>query len=80
MSSEDRDRSPAGRFTYLAEKRVGKALTAIGSVAKLSDRKNYSYTDEQAEQIIDALEAAIAAVKSDFSKTAYKVASKFEFK
>ena len=42
MSSEDRDRSPAGRFTYLAEKRVGKALAAIGSVAKLSDRKNYS--------------------------------------
>jgi hypothetical protein len=59
---------------------VDKALTAIGSVAKLSDRKNYSYTDEQAERIIEALDAAIAAVKSDFSKTAYKVASKFEFK
>jgi len=80
MSSEDRDRSPAGRFTYLAEKRVGKALTAIGSVAKLSDRKNYSYTNEQAEQIIEALETAVAAVKSDFSKTSYRVVNKFEFK
>ena len=59
---------------------MDKALTAIGWVAKLSDRKSYSYTDEQAEQIIEVLEAAIAAVKSDFSKTAYNVASKFEFK
>ena len=69
-----------GRSTYPLEKRVDKALTAIGWVAKLSDRKSYSYTDEQAEQIIEVLEAAIAAVKSDFSKTAYNVASKFEFK
>ena len=80
MNSEDRDRSPAGRFTYLAEKRVGKALTAIGSVAKLSDRKNYSYSQEQAEQIIEALEAAVAVVKSDFSKVNHKVVNKFEFK
>ena len=80
MKSEDRDRSPAGRFTYLAEKRVGKALTAIGSVAKLSDRKNYSYSQEQAEQIIEALEAAVAVVKSDFLKVNHKVVNKFEFK
>jgi len=80
MNSEDRDRSPAGRFTYLAEKRVGKALTAIGSVAKLSDRKNYAYSQEQAEQIIEALEAAVAVVKSDFLKTNHRVVNKFEFK
>ena len=39
QAKEDRDRSPEGRFKYLAEKRVGKALTAIRSIANLSDRK-----------------------------------------
>ena len=50
MSTPERDRSLEGRFIYLAEKRVGKALAAINSVAKLSDRKNYTYTEDQATQ------------------------------
>ena len=80
MNREERDRSPAGRFTYLAEKRVAKALTAIGSVAKLSDRKNYSHTEEQASQIIEILEAAIRSLKADFSKAGDEIPKKFEFK
>ena len=80
MDTKDRDRSPAGRFTYLAEKRVAKALTAIGSVAKLSERKNYSYTEEQANQIVEILEAAVRSLKADFSKAGNEIPKKFEFK
>ncbi len=76
----ERDRSPEGRFVYLAEKRVGKALTAINSVAKLSDRKNYSYTQGQAVQIIEALEECLESLKSDFSRPPDKTVNKFEFK
>lgn len=67
MSKEERDRSPEGRFKYLIEKRVPKALKAIDSVSNLSDRKNYSYTQEQADQIVNALESALSDLKTKFS-------------
>ena len=60
MEEPPRDRSPAGRFRYLAERRVPKALRAINSVTNLSDRKNYEFTDDQAQQIIDALQGWMA--------------------
>ena len=40
----ERDRSPAGRFSYLVEKRMSKALKAIDSLSNLSDKRNYEYT------------------------------------
>jgi|TARA_B110000879_G_C10937253_1_gene418356 hypothetical protein len=68
QAKEDRDRSPEGRFKYLAEKRVGKALTAIRSIANLSDRKNYEYSEDQVIQIISALDNAVQEVKDDFAR------------
>ena len=68
MSENERDRSPEGRFKYLIEKRVPKALKAIDSVSNLSDRKNYSYTQEQASQVIGALEGALSKLKEKFSE------------
>ena len=80
VASEDRDRSPEGRFIYLAEKRVGKALTAINSVAKLSDRKNYSYTEDQASQIIENLEVALARLKRKFLEKSENETNEFKFR
>jgi|TARA_B110000879_G_scaffold196975_1_gene267203 glucose-6-phosphate-specific signal transduction histidine kinase len=76
----DRDRTPEGRFTFLAEKRVGKALIAIRSVANLSDRKNYAYSADQAAQVIEALSASIEELKDDFTREQRKSKNKFEFK
>ena len=80
VSTPERDRSLEGRFIYLADKRVGKALSAIKSVAKLSDRKNYTYTEDQATQIIKALEGAVEYLKNDFSKPLDKISEKFRLK
>ena len=77
---QNRDRSPEGRFIYLAYKRLEKAKTAILSVAKLADRKNYSYSEEQAEQIIDYLQALLDSLKEDFRKPHRATPEKFEFK
>ena len=63
---QDRDRSPAGRFKYLAEKRVGKAITAIASISNLSDRKNYDYTEAQVAQIMDALTNELELTRKKF--------------
>jgi hypothetical protein len=80
MKNDNRDRSPSGRFTFLAEKRVGKAIMAISSVEKLSDRKNYEYTSEQSTQIIEALENSLEALKLGFAKTNHEAPKTFEFK
>jgi len=79
-SKADRDRSPEGRFTYLAEKRVGKALSAIRSVANLSDMKNYAYTDDQSQQIIEAICRQVEVLKNDFLRNQVEHKNDFKFK
>ena len=74
----NRDRSPEGRFVYLANKRVPKAIAAIESVTKLADRKNYSFTDEQAQHIIDAMQEVLDEMKEKFGKSKRTAASTFK--
>ena len=78
--SEERDRSPEGRFKYLAVKRVKKALSAIESVGNLSDTKNYKYTPDQANQIIEALNNAIEQIRSDFNRNQRQKSNDFTLK
>ena len=73
-------RSPKERFKELAEKRMDKALKAINSVTKLSDRKNYQYDEAQVLQMIEALETAIEELKNEYSRGVKNRASTFEFK
>ena len=73
-------RSPEERFKELAEKRMDKALKAINSVTKLSDRKNYQYDEAQVSQMIEALDAAIEELKNEYSRGIKHRASSFEFK
>ena len=54
-------------FKRLAEKRVTKALRAIESVSKLSDPKNYTYTDEDIKKICSVLDNEIQKLKQSFS-------------
>ena len=63
---QKRDRSPAGRFKYLAEKRVGKAITAIAAISNLSEKKNYEYTEDQVTQIIDVLTNELELMRKKF--------------
>ena len=79
MDKEDRDRSPEGRFKYLGEKRMTKALTAIESVKRLADRKNYRYEQNQVDYILSRLEAAVQEVKEEFSRNIGKQPVKFSF-
>lgn len=73
-------RSPKERFKELAEKRMDKALKAINSVTKLSDRKNYQYDEAQVSQMIEALDAAIEELKNEYSRGTKNRASTFEFR
>lgn len=61
--SRDKDRS---KFVELAEKRVSRAIKDIGLVGNLSNRSNYSYTDQDAKKIHAALKKAVDEMKARF--------------
>jgi len=83
MADTDLDRSPEGRFVRVSDKRMAKALAAIASVAKLSDGKNYRYSDEQVQYLLDSLRDAVQDVEDKFElnkRLSRKDAEKREFK
>lgn len=67
MPSDPRPSSNAEKFVNLAEKRVQKALDAIESIGKLSNRSNYSYSDDQVKKIKSALVSKVNIVMSRFT-------------
>jgi hypothetical protein len=77
---QKRDRSPVGRFKYLAEKRVGKAIKAIASISNLSDRKNYEYTEDQVSQIMDALTNELELTRKKFESFQTPSTNRFKLK
>lgn len=60
---EDRE-----KFVELAEKRVRRALKDIKLVGNLSNRSNYSYTDEDVKKIYKALKSALDEAKARFDR------------
>ena len=77
---QERDRSPAGRFKYLAEKRVGKAIKAIASISNLSEKKNYEYTEDQVAQIMDALTHELELMRKKFEPSQTPSTKSFKLK
>jgi hypothetical protein len=61
MTSKNRE-----RFITLAEKRVTKVIKGIRLVGNLSNKTNYSYTDEHVKKIISTLEAEIRKLRQRF--------------
>lgn len=54
------------KFVELAEKRVSRTLRDIKLVGNLSNRSNYSYTDEDSKKIYNALKRALDEMKARF--------------
>lgn len=55
------------KFVELAEKRVVRAIKDIRLIGNLSNKSNYSYTDEDARKIISALEREIKNLRQRFA-------------
>ena len=54
------------KFKELAEKRVTRALKDIKLIGNLSNRSNYSYTEQDVKKITQALNKALAEMKARF--------------
>jgi hypothetical protein len=55
------------RFVRLAEKRVNELLDKVRLVGNLADRRNYSYTEDQARLILKAIEDEIRNLRAKFT-------------
>ncbi|MYM63835.1 hypothetical protein [Pseudomaricurvus sp. HS19] len=54
------------KFVELAEKRVAKTLKDIRLIGNLSNKSNYSYTDQDVKKIYGALKKALDEMKARF--------------
>ena len=60
---QNRDRA---KFVELAEKRVTRALKDIKLIGNLSNRSNYSYTEQDVKKITSALKKAVDEMRARF--------------
>jgi hypothetical protein len=67
------------RFLRLAESRMNELIDKFRLVGNLADKRNYSYSDDQAKQILKALEEELRNLKAKFSSIEQKEKS-FSFK
>lgn len=68
------------RFERLAERRVTETIKKMRLVGNLSNRHNYSYTEEQVKQIVEALESELRQVKTRFRHETSSQTQAFSFK
>ena len=61
MSESSRD-----NFVRLAEKRVNNAIKALRLIGNLSNKSNYSYTDEDVNKIFRSLERELKNARLRF--------------
>jgi len=54
------------KFVELAEKRVTRAIKDIRLIGNLSNRSNYTYTEEDVRKIMKALKSELDALKTRF--------------
>ena len=55
------------KFKELAEIRVNKALKSIELIGNLSNRNNYTYSDDQVKKIFAALNKSLSNSKARFN-------------
>lgn len=65
----EKSRKAREKFIELAEKRVSRAIKDIRLIGNLSNRSNYSYTQEDVRKIIGALKGEVDALKARFDAT-----------
>lgn len=63
MGESDRE-----KFVRLANSRVNKAIHSIRIIGNLSNRSNYSYTEDDIEKIFRALQEELKGCRKRFSR------------
>lgn len=67
----------AENFVRLAEARTNKIIDMVLLLGNLSNKTNYSYTDEQVKAIFDSIQQALDETKQKFSEEPTQKRKKF---
>jgi len=73
--SREADRA---KFVELAEKRVNRAIKDIKLIGNLSNRSNYSYTDQDVKKITAVLRKALEEMRARFDAKGESVETGFK--
>jgi len=65
------------KFVELAEKRVTKTINDLRLIGNLSNKNNYSYTEDDVQKITQALEKEVKLLKAKFTSDSGKLNSTF---
>lgn len=65
-------KSDREKFVELAQNRVNKTLKDIELIGNLSNKSNYSYTEDDAKKIYSVLKSALDEMKARFEIKAAK--------
>ena len=57
------------KFVELAEKRVNRTLKDIRLIGNLSNKSNYSYTNQDVKKIMSALKEALDEMQARFDRS-----------
>ena len=68
------------RFVKLAESRMKKVLSAMASLRNLSNKQNYEYSKEEANQMLACLKSELRDLENVFLKDKKKKDFKFSNK
>lgn len=69
--------SKVDNFVRLAEARTNKIIDMVGLLGNLSNKSNYTYTDEQVESIFNSIQQALNESKQRFSSEPIQKKKKF---
>lgn len=69
--------SKVDNFVRLAEARTNKIIDMIGLLGNLSNKSNYTYTNEQVESIFNSIQQALNESKQRFSNEPIQKKKKF---
>ena len=76
----DPTESKEKRFERIAERRVTEIISKIRLLGNLSNKRNYSFTNQHVVELFEVIENELKNCKSKFKTTNGGVSMKFEFK
>ena len=67
------------RFIERAEAQISKIISSIGDMKKMSNKKYYSYTTAQVNEMMSAIQSAMDEVKKEFLTDTTEKKKRFTF-
>ena len=68
------------KFERLAQKRVSEVMNRLRLIGNLSDKRNYSFSNDHIREMFDAIESELRVAKGRFKSDMTEGQSEFVFK